>query len=89
MVGRRKYTVNTSQVGAIPDRVPLTPEHGCHGLAKESLTFFPDLKCCPPSAAGGGGAVQVVGRGVVGAALPGFGLQSELVGRGDGREGGA
>lgn len=81
--------MNTSQDGAITDHVPLTLEHSSHGLTKESLTFFPDLKCCPPSAAsGGGGAVEVHHRVVAGAALLGFGLQSELVGRCDGREGG-
>ncbi|KAK8120560.1 hypothetical protein PG999_004680 [Apiospora kogelbergensis] len=76
-----RWCMNTRQDGAITGHVPLNLEHGFHGLAKESLTFFPDLECCPPSAAGGVAACRT---GV----LLGFGLQSELVVRGDGREGG-
>lgn len=75
--------MNTRQAGAITVHVPLNLEHGSHGLAKESLTFFPDLECCPPSAAVGAATVVVN----LGAALL-LGRQSELVGRGDGRKGG-
>lgn len=49
---RSKGTKSTGQAGAIHGQVPLTKEHRFHGLAKESLTFFPDRECCPPRRSG-------------------------------------
>lgn len=43
VIRRRRLPISTRQAGAIHRQVPLTLEHGLHGLTKESLTFFPDL----------------------------------------------
>lgn len=75
--------INTRQAGAMSGRVPLTVENDLHDLAKESLTFFPDAKCCPPST--GTSASGAESAGVV--AL-GLGLDGELVVGGECREGG-
>ena len=76
--------VNTRQDGAITGRVPLTLEHGFHGLAEEPLTFFPDLECCPPSAA----AVVIAAVGRRAGGFLGLGLQGQLVVGSECREGG-
>lgn len=51
VIGWRRLQISTRQAGAIHRRVPLTVEYRLHGLAEESLTFFPDRECCPPSSA--------------------------------------
>lgn len=77
---RWRLQISTRQAGAIHRQVPLTVERSLHGLAKESLTFFPDHECCPPS------SLRAAARNI---ALLVLGQKGELVGRGQRGEGGA
>ena len=78
VVGRRVELVVAVVVGVVvvdtgpqagdgAGRIPITIERSRHGLAEESLTFFPDSQCCPPSGtvvatAGVTGAGPLLGR---------------------------
>ena len=81
MVGIAVVVDTGFQDGVRAGRVLITIEHGRHGLAKESLTFFPDSQRCPPS-----GAV-VATTGLVAGTL--LGRDGQLVVGGECGEGGA
>jgi hypothetical protein len=82
--------INIRQAGAPRRLVPLTKKRSAQSLAEEPLTFSPDPRCRPPSTV----LVAVVVSSVAAVAATGAGRlrlwsQRELVGRRDGREGGA
>lgn len=79
--------VNIRQAGASRRIVPLTKKRCAQSLAEEPLTFSPDPRCCPPSTASKVSVVAAVATGAV--CRLRLWSQRELVGRRDGREGGA